>query len=71
MTRTPVAVSDELFADLKRHFSEAALVELCASIAWENFRARFNRGFAISPQGFSEGAVCVIPERLPPAGATE
>jgi len=66
LTRTPVEVSDALFDDLKTRFSEAALVELFASIAWENFRARFNRGFAVSPQGFSEGAVCVIPERLPP-----
>jgi alkylhydroperoxidase family enzyme len=63
MTRTPVDVSDALFRELREHFDEAQMVELCASIAWENFRARFNRPFDISPQGFSEGAFCVVPER--------
>jgi alkylhydroperoxidase family enzyme len=65
MTRTPNAVTDELFAALRASFDEEAIVELVATIAWENFRARFNRTFAISPQGFSEGAFCVVPERLP------
>jgi len=32
------------------------MVELTAAIAWENFRARFNRGFGIEAEGFSEGA---------------
>jgi alkylhydroperoxidase family enzyme len=68
MTKTPVDASDALFAELRSHFDEAQLVELCAAIAWENFRARFNRSLAVSPQGFSEGAFCVIPERsLPPS----
>jgi alkylhydroperoxidase family enzyme len=63
MTRTPADVSNEVFQELRMHFDEAQIVELCASIAWENFRARFNRPFDISPQGFSEGAFCVLPER--------
>jgi alkylhydroperoxidase family enzyme len=62
MTKTPVAVSDALFAELREHFDEAALVELTANIAWENYRARFNRAFAIEAQGFSEKAFCVLPE---------
>jgi alkylhydroperoxidase family enzyme len=65
LTSTPVDVSEELFTALKAKFDDAQLVELSAGIAWENFRARFNRGFAVSPQGFSEGAVCVIPEQRP------
>lgn len=36
-------------------------------IAWENFRARFNRGFDVGGQGYSEGAYCVLPERPPMA----
>lgn len=36
-------------------------------IAWENFRARFNRGFDVADQGFSEGAYCALPESHPPA----
>lgn len=63
MTRTPVEVSDTLFAALRQHFNEAQLVELTASIAWENYRARFDHALGIESQGFSEGATCVLPER--------
>ncbi len=63
MTQTPVAVPDELFAELRGHFEESQLVELTAAIAWENYRARFNHALDIAAQGFSEGAVCVLPER--------
>jgi DNA/RNA-binding domain of Phe-tRNA-synthetase-like protein len=45
MTKTPVEVSDTLFAALREHFDEAQLVELSATIAWENYRARFNHAF--------------------------
>ena len=62
MTRTPVEVSDELFARLAEHFDEAQLVELTSVIALENYRARFNWAFGLAGQGFSEGAYCVRPE---------
>lgn len=65
MTRTPADVPSELVASLRQHLSEAALVELAASIAWEQYRARFNRVFGIRAAGFSEGAFCVLPERPP------
>jgi alkylhydroperoxidase family enzyme len=61
MTGTPVAVSDELFAELQRHWNPAQMVEITAVIAWENFRARFNHACGIEAQGFSEGAYCVLP----------
>ena len=35
----PVNVSDELYADLRKHFSEEQLIELAADAAQENFRA--------------------------------
>ena len=38
-------------------------MELTATIAWENYVGRFNRGFAIEPQGFAEGGFCLLPER--------
>ena len=38
------------------------LVELATAIAWENYRARFNRTFAIGAEGFSKGAFCPLPE---------
>ncbi|MFI5397188.1 MAG: carboxymuconolactone decarboxylase family protein [Candidatus Binatia bacterium] len=63
MTKTPVEVSDDLFATLRRHFSETQLVELTAVIAWENYRARFDHASGIEAQGFSAGAYCPLPER--------
>ena len=63
LSRTPANVSDELVKRLREELSDQQLVELTANIAWENFRARFNRGFDVAAQGFSEGAVCPIPER--------
>ncbi|HEX2162236.1 MAG TPA: carboxymuconolactone decarboxylase family protein [Thermoleophilaceae bacterium] len=65
MTRTPVDVSDELFARLREHFDEAQLVELANEIAIENYRARFNWAFGIGSQGFAEGAVCARAEAVP------
>jgi AhpD family alkylhydroperoxidase len=62
MSRTPVAVSDELFAELKRRFDEAQLVELTNVIALENMRGRFNLALGIGATGFSEGMVCAVPE---------
>ncbi|MGH7964379.1 MAG: carboxymuconolactone decarboxylase family protein [Candidatus Binatia bacterium] len=69
MTKTPVEVPDTLFAALRRHFNEAQLVELTATIAWENYRARFDHAFGIEAQGFSAGAFCVVPERPAEASA--
>ncbi len=63
ITATPVDVPESLFAELRRHFDDAQLVELTAAIAWENYRARFDHALAIEAQGFSEGAYCVLPER--------
>ena len=63
LTRTPADVDDGLFAALRNHFSERELVELTAAIAWENYRARFNRTFDVQPEGFSEGKFCPVPER--------
>jgi len=51
MAETPSNVSDELYAELRRHFSEDQLIELAASAAQENFRARFNRVFDVESDG--------------------
>jgi alkylhydroperoxidase family enzyme len=67
MTRTPGDVPRELMAALGAHFDEGQLVELTAAIAWENYRARFNRAFDVQPVGYSEGAACALPERAAPA----
>src|SRR5215471_10484562 len=61
LTRTPADVPEELFNSLREHFNPQQMVELTAAIAWENFRARFNRGFGIEAEGFAEGAACPVP----------
>lgn len=63
LTRTPVEVPDELFARLRVELDEPQLVELTATIAWENYVGRFNRGFGVESQDFSEGDLCLLPER--------
>jgi 4-carboxymuconolactone decarboxylase len=65
--RTPVEVTDELFTRLKEHFSDAQLVEITALLTVVNLD-RFNAAFGIGSSGFSEGMVCVPPDR--PANAS-
>jgi AhpD family alkylhydroperoxidase len=62
MTRTPVEVSDELFAQLREHFDERQLVELTMAIALENMFGRTNWALGIHGEGFSEGMYCVRPD---------
>jgi len=52
MTISGLDVSDELFAGLRRYFSEEAIVELTAHVAFENFRSKFNHALRIEAQGF-------------------
>ena len=60
--RTPVEVGDELFARMKEHFSDEQLVEITALLTVVNLD-RFNAAFGIGSAGFSEGMVCVPPDR--------
>jgi AhpD family alkylhydroperoxidase len=62
MTRTPVAVTDELFAQLREHFDERQMVELTMAIALENLYGRSNWAFGLEGEGFSEGMYCVRPQ---------
>jgi alkylhydroperoxidase family enzyme len=52
MTITGEKVTEELFARLRGHFSEAQMVELTAVVALENFRSKFNPPLGIEAQGF-------------------
>jgi alkylhydroperoxidase family enzyme len=52
MTITGQRVSDELFARVRKHFSEAQVVELAAAVALENFRSKFNVALGVEAQGF-------------------
>ena len=47
MTDTPANVSDDLYARLRNQFSEEQLMQLGAQIAFENYRARWNRIFNV------------------------
>jgi alkylhydroperoxidase family enzyme len=60
--RTPVEVTDALFARMKEHFSDEQLVEITALLTVVNLD-RFNAAFGIGSAGFSEGMVCVPPDR--------
>ena len=44
-------VDDELFAEMTERYTEEALVELTAVIAWENASSKFNRALRIGSQG--------------------
>ncbi len=70
MSRTPVEVSDSLFAELRKHFDDAQLVELTHVIALENMRGRFNLALGIGASGFSEGMVCAVPATTPESAPT-
>jgi alkylhydroperoxidase family enzyme len=50
MTITGREVSDELFARLQNHYDAGAVVELTASIAWENASSKFNRALRVPSQ---------------------
>jgi alkylhydroperoxidase family enzyme len=52
MTITGEKVTDELWARLRGHFTEAQLVELTAAVALENFRSKFNVPLGVEAQGF-------------------
>ncbi|NKX88616.1 carboxymuconolactone decarboxylase family protein [Nocardia coubleae] len=63
MTVTPAVDIDELRADLLTHLTKAQLIELAATIAWENQRARLNQGLGVQPTGMADGLACAMPER--------
>jgi alkylhydroperoxidase family enzyme len=64
MADTPAYVSDELYAELRRHYSEEQLIELATDAGLENLRARFNRVFDIDSDG-----ICSIMDHREAAAA--
>lgn len=47
MTDTPADVPDNLYTRLRKQFAEEQLMQLGAQIAFENYRARWNRIFNV------------------------
>jgi 4-carboxymuconolactone decarboxylase len=66
--RTPVEMTDELFARMKEHFSDEQIVEITAHLTVVNLD-RFNAAFGIGSAGFSDGMVCVLPDRPSPGAS--
>src|SRR4051794_16184428 len=63
LTLTPAEVPDDVFDALRPPLTPPQLVELASAVAWENYRARFNRAFAVEAEGYAEGSVCAMPAR--------
>ncbi|TYP89771.1 carboxymuconolactone decarboxylase family protein [Blastococcus xanthinilyticus] len=59
MTTTPLQVTDEMVAGLRRHLDDAQLVELTMMISVENSRSRFNSALGLTSQGFRDR--CELP----------
>jgi alkylhydroperoxidase family enzyme len=51
MTITGREVDDALFERLQTFFEDDAIVELTATIAWENASSKFNRALRVPSQG--------------------
>jgi len=52
MTRSNEAVTDTIFARLRKSFSEIEALELTALIAYQNLSSKFNAALDIPSQGF-------------------
>ncbi|MBA2704085.1 MAG: carboxymuconolactone decarboxylase family protein [Blastocatellia bacterium] len=50
ITITGRDVSDDLFARLRCYYSDDEIVELTATIAWENSSSKFNRALRVPSQ---------------------
>jgi alkylhydroperoxidase family enzyme len=55
LTNTPSNVSDDLYARLRNQFSEEQLMQLGGHIAFENYRARWNRLFNVESDNLYQG----------------
>ena len=55
ITITGREVSDDLFARVRSFYSEDEIVELTATIAWENSSSKFNRALRVPSQHLWKG----------------
>ena len=60
MCERSVTVPDHVFAEVRKHFDDKAIVELVAMVALENMRARFNRALEIPSD-----EICQLPADHP------
>ncbi len=52
MTITGRSVTDAGMAELRRHFSDDAVIELTGLVAFQNLSSKFNSALDVPPQGF-------------------
>ena len=52
----PVIANLNLTAALKTHFSDDAIIELTALIAFQNLSSKFNAALGVEPQGFCQNS---------------
>jgi len=63
LTDTPSNVSDDLYARLRNEFSEEQLMQLGGQIAFENYRARWNRLFNVESDNLYQGQTVSQPAK--------
>ena len=63
LTETPSNVSDDLYARLRNQFSEEQLMQLGGQIAFENYRARWNRIFNVESDNLYQGETASQPSK--------
>lgn len=51
MTYTGREIPDELFDELRRHFTDDEVIELTMIVAWENSSSKFNHALGVPSQG--------------------
>ena len=56
MTHSDRGGDPDLIALLRRHFSDDAIIELTALIAYQNMSSKFNAALGVPAQGFCESA---------------
>lgn len=54
LTVMPPTIDDDLRDRVAEQFTPRQVAELTNLIAWENARARFNRGFDVQPEGYQQ-----------------
>lgn len=64
VSATPVEVPTALVDDLAERFGADGVVELASMLGHEQARARTNRIFGVSPQGFAAAASCPVPREV-------
>jgi AhpD family alkylhydroperoxidase len=52
VTSSESLVSDAMFGSLKRHFSDDEIIEITATIAYQNMSTKFNTALDVPSQGF-------------------